>query len=402
MRFLRTICRLIFGLTFIFSGIVKLLSPLGTSLIFKEYFAAMHLGALDGTALFIGMLLAVTEFTLGICILLAVRIKITSTVALCLSAFFTLLTLYLAIFNPISDCGCFGEAIHLTNWQTFLKNLILLPCIFLLFMQRKKIALIASPAVEWAFLGFFAAAGLALWIHSFYYVPIWEFTPYRIGSLVACEDESDYNTTFLYQKDGKVESFDLENLPDSTWTFYDSITEMTSEGSQYSDFMFFDQNENDITDQLLSSQMSVLISIYDPAKLSEDKWNKIADFSQQVKNFGGELIVASSIVNEAIPEYFQQEVAFADKRLLMTINRSNGGATLFSDGYVAEKWSITEMSDGLSDEMFEEDGESMVIKNSIKEHIIGSILIVCILISLVLIYYICKLSFKHNKKNETK
>ena len=115
MRSLRALCRLVFGLTFIFSGFVKLLSPVGTSLIFQEYFSALHLGFLSGISLYAGMLLAICEFTIGMCILLSVRMRFFTAAGFYLCCFFTLLTLYLALLNPISDCGCFGEAVHLTN-----------------------------------------------------------------------------------------------------------------------------------------------------------------------------------------------------------------------------------------------------------------------------------------------
>ncbi|MBP5317587.1 MAG: hypothetical protein J6Y83_07790 [Bacteroidales bacterium] len=403
MRFLRALCRLVFGLTFIFSGLVKLLSPVGTSLIFQEYFSALHLGFLSGTALYAGMLLAVAEFTVGMCILLSVRMKLMTGVGFYMCCFFTLLTLYLALFNPISDCGCFGEAVHLTNWQTFFKNLILLPCIALLYFQRKKIDPIAAPAVEWVFAGFFFVVGVCLWLHSYLYVPMYEFTPYKIGSHISDEDDdADFVTTFIYSKDGENRSFTLEDLPDSTWTYVETVTEMTGTAGQYSDFIIQDAYGNDITPNLLYSDDAVLISIYDPAKLKARQWERIEAFAQKVTAAGADLYIASSAAGQGIPDDFPLEVGYGDRKLLLTINRSNGGATLFSDGYLSQKWTQATMDGAEFEGLLSDDGETLVLRNAIHSNVRTSCLVLGILLVMILIYYICKISYKGSSLNKLK
>ena len=401
MRLPRALCRLIFGLTFIFSGLVKLLSPVGTSLIFKEYFAALHLNFLSGTALYAGMLLAICEFTVGMCILLSVRMKLFSAIGFYMTCFFTLLTLYLALFNPISDCGCFGEAVHLTNWQTFFKNLILLPCIALLYFQRNKITPIAHPAVEWSFAGLFFLVAVALWIHSYRYVPIYEFTPYKIGSYISTEDDNtSFETTFIYTKDGQQKSFTLENLPDSTWTYVETVTEMTGQAGQYSDFIIQDAYGNDITPNILYSDDAVLISVYEPAKLKARDWKRIENFAQKAMAAGADLYVASSVTGDATPESFPFEAGYGDRKLLLTINRANGGATLFSDGYVSQKWTAATMDDAEFEELLQEDGETLVLRGAIRSNVIASCLVLGILLVMILIYYICKVSYKDSSLNK--
>ena len=403
MRFLRAICRLIFGLTFIFSGFVKLLSPVGTSLILQEYFSAMHLGFLSGTALWAGMLLAICEFVVGMCVLLSVRIRVFSGIGFYMCCFFTLLTLYLALFNPISDCGCFGEAVHLSNWQTFFKNLILLPCIALLYFQRKKIAPIANRAVEWCFAGFFTLAALALWLHSYLAVPIYEFTPYRTGSYVSTEDdETSFDTTFIYEKNGIQDSFSLENLPDSTWTYVETVTEMTGTAGQYSDFILLDADGDDLAPNLLYSDDAVLISIYDPEKLREKDWQRIAAFCDNAVAAGVDLYVAASKVDDAIPESFPYEVIYGDRKLLLTVNRANGGATLFSDSYIVQKWTPATMENAELEDLLSDDGETLVVRNAIHGNVLGSCLVLGILVVLILIYYICKISYKNSTLNKRK
>jgi len=403
MRFARALCRLIFGLTFIFSGLVKLISPVGTSLIFQEYFSALHLGFLSGASLYAGMLLAVAEFTVGMCILLSVRMKVFTAIGFYMSCFFTLLTLYLALFNPINDCGCFGEAVHLTNWQTFFKNLILLPCIALLYFQRKKIEPIAKPAIEWIFAGFFFVVAVALWLHSHICVPMYEFTPYKIGSFISTEEDgADFVTTFIYSKDGEQKSFTLEDLPDSTWTYVETVTEMTGKASQYSDFIIMNADGDDITPAILYSEDAVLISIYDPAKLKAKDWQRIEAFAQKVTASGADLYVASSVIENAIPDSFPFEVGYGDRKLLLTINRANGGATLFSDGYIAQKWTPATMEKAELEEYLSEDGETLVLKNAIHSNVVSSCLVLGILLVMILIYYICKVAYKDSSLNKWK
>lgn len=401
MRFLRAICRLVFGLTFIFSGFVKLLSPVGTSLILQEYFSALHLGFLSGTALYAGMLLAICEFVTGMCVLLSVRIRVFSGIGFYMCCFFTLLTLYLALFNPISDCGCFGEAVHLTNWQTFFKNLILLPCIALLYFQRKKISPIANRAVEWVFAGFFIASAAALWLHSYLAVPMYEFTPYKTGAYVSAEeDEAYFETTFIYEKDGRQESFSLDNLPDSTWNYVETVTNMTGTAGQYSDFIIQDTEGNDIAPFILASEDVILVSIYDPGKLREKDWQRIVSFAEKALASGADLFFASATGSDGIPAGFPFEVGYADRKLLLTVNRANGGATLFSDGYIVQKWTPATMDKAGLDEILSDDGETLVVRNAIRGNVLASCLVLGIVLALFLIYYICKISYKYSTLNK--
>lgn len=400
MRLTRALCRLVFGLTFIFSGFVKLLSPVGTSLIMQEYFSAMHLNFLSGISMYAGLLLAICEFTIGMCILLSVRIKFFAAAGFYLCLFFTLLTLCLALFNPISDCGCFGEAIHLTNWQTFFKNLILLPGIALLFFQRKKIPPIANHVVEWAFVAFFGLVSVAIWLHSLLYVPVFEFTPYKIGSFVSDEDEEViFETTFIYAKDGRQESFTLDNLPDSSWTYVDTRTEMRGDTGKYSDFIIQSAEGYDISQLILTGKEVVLVSIYDPARLSDKYWQRIRSFCEKVTAAGAELYVAASVTDRNIPEDFPFEVRYGDRKLLLTINRANGGATLFSDGYIVQKWTAATMEQDGLERILEQDGETLILRNTIKSNVMMSCLMVGIILSMLLIYYICKVAYKGSTIN---
>ena len=138
MKALRIISRLLIGALFIFSGYVKVIDPMGSAIKFGEYFEAFSMHFLAPTALVFGILLAVAELVLGLCMLFGVRMKEAAWGALLFMILFTCLTFVLSVFNPVEDCVCVGDAIKLTNWQTFFKNLIILPFVRFIFVQRKK------------------------------------------------------------------------------------------------------------------------------------------------------------------------------------------------------------------------------------------------------------------------
>ena len=228
MRGIARICRLIVGLVFIFSGFVKLISPVGTSLIVREYLMAFNQTFMLPAAMVMGIALSLTEFLTGVALLLRLRLRIAAWVALILIALFTPLTLYLALFNPIEDCGCFGELVHLDNWQTFFKNLILLPCVLIIFFCRKKLTLYRYPALEWLFIGLFGLLATAVLLQTFLWAPLTEFTDYKVGNEIKEAPVGDasemYETVFVYEKDGERQTFTLDKLPDDSWQFVESIT----------------------------------------------------------------------------------------------------------------------------------------------------------------------------------
>ncbi|MBR5033889.1 MAG: DoxX family protein [Bacteroidales bacterium] len=344
MKGLTRLCRLIVGLVFIFSGFVKLLAPVGTSLIIKEYLEAFYLGFMSPAALVIGVTLSLLEFVTGVALLLRLRIRVFAWVAFLLLAVFTPLTLYLAIFNPIADCGCFGEAVHLTNWQTFFKNLILFPCALIIFIFRKKISEHSYPFWEWVFVAMFTALAAFILIRTFRVAPLQEFTPYKGGGEITAgtkaEAAPEYDTQFIYEKDGIKQTFSLENLPDSTWTYVDTVTEMVSDGgasASDADFVIETADGRNIAEDILRRRNLLLMTIYHPDKfIRRHGVEKIAAMRESALGQGMDFMVVSPYEIEGLPE--ECETALADVKLLMTFNRSNGGVAWLEDGLIVRKW----------------------------------------------------------------
>ena len=378
MRFLRGLCRVLFALTFILSGILKLLDPVGTGLIVHEYLSFMHLDFLDSGAIVLGIALATLEFLIGICVLSGLRLRIVAWVALILTAFFTILTFYLMRFNPISDCGCFGEAIHLTNSQTFIKNVVLLVLAILIFLGRKRATRVAPAPLEWVFIALFALVGLSVALRALATIPQVDFTAYRVGSSLdelAQENQARFETTFIYTKDGHTEEFTLDNLPDDSWTYLDSKTVQLGGSTRMAQVDFtLDQMEGPV----------LAVSVHHPDALRAENVERIEAFRTAA------LAAGIQPVTYGPTETYET----ADWKSLLTLNRSNGGAVYFNDGTIVAKWANSELPKVDLPAVLQEDPDVLILKHRIREQLYVSILIAGVLVLLVLMRVLCKLLIK--------
>ena len=378
MRFLRGLCRVLFALTFILSGILKLLDPVGTGLIVHEYLSFMHLDFLDSGAIVLGIALATLEFLIGICVLSGLRLRIVAWVALILTAFFTVLTFYLMRFNPISDCGCFGEAIHLTNTQTFIKNVVLLVLAILIFLGRKRATRVAPAPLEWVFIALFALVGLSVALRALATIPQVDFTAYRVGSSLdelAQENQARFETTFIYTKDGHTEEFTLDNLPDDSWTYLDSKTVQLGGSTRMAQVDFtLDQMEGPV----------LAVSVHHPDALRAENVERIEAFRTAALAAGIQTVVYGPT----------ETYETADWKSLLTLNRSNGGAVYFNDGTIVAKWANSELPKVDLPAVLQEDPDVLILKHRIREQLYVSILIAGVLVLLVLMRVLCKLLIK--------
>ncbi|MCR5745984.1 MAG: DoxX family protein [Bacteroidales bacterium] len=378
MRFLRGLCRVLFALTFIFSGVLKLLDPVGTGLIVHEYLSFMHLDFLDSGAIVLGIALATLEFLIGICVLSGLRLRIVAWVALILTTFFTVLTFYLMRFNPISDCGCFGEAIHLTNTQTFIKNVVLLVLAILIFLGRKRATRVAPAPLEWVFIALFALVGLSVALRALATIPQVDFTAYSVGSSLdelAQENQARFETTFIYTKDGHTEEFTLDNLPDDSWTYLDSKTVQLGGSTRMAQVDFtLDQMEGPV----------LAVSVHHPDALRAENVERIEAFRTAA------LAAGIQPVTYGPTETYET----ADWKSLLTLNRSNGGAVYFNDGTIVAKWANSELPKVDLPAVLQEDPDVLILKHRIREQLYVSILIAGVLVLLVLMRVLCKLLIK--------
>ena len=343
---IRRFCAILIGLVFLASGLLKLLDPVGTGLIVSEYFKFFHVGFLQGTAKALGMVLSLVEAITGAALVSGVYRRLTAAVTSLLIVFFTAITVILWIANPAMDCGCFGEAVHLTHGQTLLKNLVLLALAVIAFVpfqnfgvprKGKKVAF-AIAAVSLVF---------ALWYNA-RHLPMIDFTEFAPGSELFASLDNDYQEmdgkvpTFIYERDGQRGSFTLDNLPDSTWTFVavDTLTRSGMYKTASKPVLSFRDAEGEYQDELAVLGKVMVFSVYDPAKAD---WDRIRSQKADAASSGATPLILT-VPGEGIPE--DLDVYYADYKPLITLNRANGGAVYFNDGELISKWSPRDVPEG--------------------------------------------------------
>ncbi|HNV81031.1 MAG: BT_3928 family protein [Tenuifilaceae bacterium] len=355
IRVLVWIARYFLALTFIFSGFVKGVDPLGSAYKFSDYFAAFNLGFLEPLALVFAFLLCAAELYIGLLLLFRVKDLIAIWGSFLFMAVFTPLTLVLALYNPVSDCGCFGDAIVLTNWETFFKNIPLLLATMLLFLYRKKLTTVYGLRLNNFLAVFLLAISFLPSIHGYRNLPLFDFRPFSVGTNIpeamfippdAPVDE--YKTILLYEKNGRVEEFNEENMPwqDTTWKFVDSRSELVTRGyiPKIDDFVITDMDERDVTESILHNSGYYLLAVsyrLDLAhKASFDKLNEL--YYKALEQGIGFACVTSSSPGEIDRFVGQTGVAFpfllADEIMLKTVIRANPGLMLLNNGTIIAKW----------------------------------------------------------------
>ena len=336
MRYLlhrmKRFCGFITGFVFFISGILKLMDPVGTGLIVKEYLDFMHMGFLEPAAKVFGATLALTEAILGTGLITGVWRHIITPAVIGLQSIFTLVTLILVIFKPEMDCGCFGEAIQLTHGETFVKNIILIVLLLIYYIPSKQLG--QTKKRKYISFSIVAASVVMFMLYSWAYMPLVEHTDYRPGlSIKNTSSEVEYEAVFVYEKDGRQETFSLENLPDSTWTFVSADTIVKSGTASGTGLSFYDRN-GEYADTLATKGKVIIVSIYD-TDLQEKKLAHIKTFIKNAEQTGFTVLLLTSAPIEGINNAFT-----ADYKTLITLNRSNGGATYFQEGYLISKWSM--------------------------------------------------------------
>lgn len=352
MKILRSLSVFIIGMVFIFSGTVKAVDPLGSAYKFHDYFYAFGLGWLDSLSLPLGIFLCLAEFLAGFSVLAGLRQKSGVYAVGLLMAFFTPLTLILALTNPVSDCGCFGDAIKLTNWQTFWKNIILLTFTVILFATKDQIRSVFKKRIEWKILFFVAIIFVLFSLGNLRYLPVIDFLPYKTGVKIADKmvipegaEPDKYLTTFIYEKDGVKKEFTLDNYPadDTTWHFIDQKTVLLKKGyvPPIHDFSIIDLDGNDLTSSILEDPGSTLLMI--SKKLGEADSVKLEagyQTGRELQNNGIRFLIITATSTDYLRR-IQNGLNFctADETTLKTIVRSNPGYLLIKGGVILGKWS---------------------------------------------------------------
>ena len=336
---MKRFCGFITGFVFFLSGMVKLMDPVGAGLVMDEYFSFLHISFLSFSAKAFGVFFALTETVIGAALITGVWREVTAVCAIVLQAFFTLLTLLLVIFNPEMDCGCFGEAIHLTHLQTFIKNIILLALLLAYCIPHDQLG--DTLKKKYISFGLVTVSVIAFTIYSLIYIPLIDFTAYRPGAELEAGAQVNaddmYESVFTYEKDGIQETFTLGHLPDSTWTFV-SVDTRLKKGYEESltGLSFYDPQTGEYKDGLAIQGKVMVISVYDP-QMRAARWAETEAFISRASEAGfTTLLLCAS--EEGIPASLLDSAYISDYKTLISLNRSNGGITYFYDGQLIRKW----------------------------------------------------------------
>ena len=365
--------RTLLGLVFVFSGAVKAIDPLGTVYKIEDYLKAFggFFTELLPLAEVAAWGLIILELLLGVCMLLNIRTQWTSWLALLFYLVMTPLTLYIALTNPVSDCGCFGDAVVLTNWQTFWKNVVLILLAILLVALRKHTRQLWSNWMELVLVVLTIVVAGAFMTWTRLHLPIKDFRPYKIGNHLPTlmeypkdAEPDQYDISFVYAKDGVEQTFTLENYPkgDSTWTFVRQDSRLIKKGYEppIHDLEILNADYEDLTWDILESEEPVtLVVMYDLAKADKSQIAKVESLTSNLSPFAsspdtlpleGELegafyiltgsgtddIINFSLEYPALSDY----ICTCDPVTLKTIVRANPGVIVLQNGIVIDKYNL--------------------------------------------------------------
>lgn len=357
----RRLCAFIIGVVFLLAGIFKLLDPVGAGLVMEEYFKFFHVSFLDFGAKALAVTFALVEALLGAAMICGLWRKIVAIVTTAMIVFFTVLTLVLAIVNPPMDCGCFGEVVHLSNLQTFLKNIVLLALSMIAFLPFKNFG--RNKKRKYVSFSVVAVAIVAFMCYSLVSIPLVDYTAFAPGSeLLSSEsdsetepDEDDYISTFIYEKNGQQGAFSLDRLPDSTWTFVrtETILRNGPDIKNREPLLSFTDSSGVYQDEKASEGNVLVVSVYNPRKVKGEAWTKIAGVLSGASSAGFNplLLVAATkkgfdslpVIVPEVRSRLTGVTFFADRKTLLSLNRSNGGSVWFNDGELIQKNSFRKL-----------------------------------------------------------
>ena len=349
---LMRLCSVLLGLVFFIAGMMKLMDPVGAGLVVEEYLEFFHIGGLAFASKWIGVILALVETLTGAALIAGVWRRQVAAITSILTLGFTFLTLLLVIFNPQMDCGCFGEAVHLTHMQTFLKNLLLcLLCAGAFLPVRDYGRNRKSKVVAFCLV---AVTVILFTVMSLVSVPLMDFTEFAPGASLAADADEEFvdsgislggeNDTkqeyyVIYEKNGQEGAFTLDNLPDSTWTFVrvENLETSISDYEQSVPVFYISDSDGNYRNELLTEGKVMVLSIYDVPGFKD-----IARAEQLLRDAESAGFTALAVARESVPGL---DAYLSDFKKIITFNRSNGGATYLADGEIICKWPLRKLPD---------------------------------------------------------
>ena len=345
--------RILVGATFILSGVVKLIDPVGTMYKIEDYLQVFNLSLFNSWSYVLAVLLSMAEFVLGVNALLGSYLRATPILLLIFMAIMTPLTLFLAIANPIPDCGCFGDFITLANWQTFGKNVLLLALVIFLFRYNRRARSVFHREVHAFIVVWVVVYALALVYIAAVYSPILDFRPFKPGTNLASayfgDDIQVTEYDFVYEREGMQATFSIDSLPDETdgWQFIERReraggAQQPEENELLNSFIVYDGNE-DVTEEILNHEGYVFVLFSeDLTKANDNEINKVHELYDYTREYGYPFYAITASTPSEIDNW-QDDTGvefpffYMDRNTIRIIQRSNPFLMVLNDGVIYHK-----------------------------------------------------------------
>lgn len=367
MKYILWLFRIVVGVLFIFSGLVKANDPLGLSYKMNEFFEVWGTTWAMEYSLALSVAMIGFEIIAGVGLLLGAAFEIFSFLLLLLTAFFTFLTAYVYLTDKIKECGCFGDCIKISNAETFWKDVILLILVLILFVFRKRIKPLFSgyPTTALMVLTAFFAFFIQWW--TLEHLPFYDCLSYKVGTNIYQKTQippgaipDQYETVMIYEKDGVKKEFTMQNYPwqDTTWKFVDSKSKLVKKGNaepEIKDFVISDLDQNDQTQQMLTAPgYTFLLFVKDPAHARTDNMDLLRNLMAKANQLNVPFYVLSSGNRETTEAFKEKNKLYpADYMVLdatanKTALRSNPGLMILKDGVILHKMSFRDYPKDIS------------------------------------------------------
>ena len=352
MKNLRTFSRILVGLVLIFSGFVKGVDPLGTAYKITDYFEAYHMIWASPLSLYLSILLCAFEFVLGVLLVINVKMKQVAWLVLLLMSFFTAVTFYDALYSPVPDCGCFGDAIVLTNWETFYKNLVLMVFVLIVFLGRNKIKAYFTTIKEFSIIGIVSLLFIWFSVYNYRNLPLINFRSWKVGNKMMSDNPqpSKFYLVYKNKQSGETKEYLSNELPwqDTVWVAnweYVSTREDNPNKSLLGAFAISDSVGTDMTDHFVRNpEFQFFIASYNIKEATKEAFEKLNPFIEKANSKRISIIILTGSSPEEIAEFkklfpkMNYEIYTSDDIALKAMIRSNPGLVLLKKAVVLGQW----------------------------------------------------------------
>ena len=343
------VCRLLVGALFIFSSFTKGVDPLGTKYKILDYLAAYGMTWFNDLALVLAVMLILAEFLVGICLITKVFPRLAVLGAALLMLFFTTTTLFDALYDVVPDCGCFGTAIKMSNWQTFYKNLVIDAVLIPLIMNNKQLKNRLTWRGQFVIGCIYALAFLGFEIYNYRHLPVVDFMAWKVGRQMNAKSDEGMRIYLKYRNKatGETREYLSPDYPwnDSVWmSQWEFVEQRTVGGGNYLGFSALDDDGNDVTDMILNTENLLMFTSHDLSKVTEKEWGSIEEITKKAEQQGFTVVWTVAAEPEDVEHLrskhgFVDEVYYGDELEIKTIVRFNPGLIWLDNGLVKDKWS---------------------------------------------------------------